>query len=117
MTLPPEELKRLADKVLPVAPGSPYRWAIDNAGFVSLLNRDNEPPLANVKYRWFRPSLTGEDWQQAQALQCIVAAWKRCSECRLYSLSTGGVVRGFVVPPREITDILTAACLSLIRSG
>lgn len=64
----------------------------------------------------FNPSLTGEDWQKLQALDVIVAAFKR--PVAVYNPINSAFIHGFRVPIdkyHEGIDILEAAALALLQ--
>ena len=83
MTLSPNELKRLAEVVYPSKD-----WVIGNQ--TDPVYGQGSIPVVHVKDypNWFSsnlfsPSLTGEDWQKAQALDVILAAFNIAPEVRI----------------------------------
>lgn len=69
----------------------------------------------------FSPSLTGEDWQQAQALRVIVAAFNLPGFSTALRYSNGFTIEYWVKPECKETpvcpDILSASIAALLAVG
>lgn len=96
-----DEMLELAKRVYPG-----FEWFLENGRVL----RYNE---AGTGDQYFNPSLTGEDWQQVQALRVIVAAWEKASKYQNV-LYKDVMVRGFVFKRGEDGDLFTAASLALL---
>jgi hypothetical protein len=119
MTLSTDELLELARRVYPDSEWVVCTDPLLNCEFIiSKLPRGNWCECDN-----FSPSLTGENWQKAQALQCIVAASKLGYHAYLYrhgqnyKFNAEDVCGITIMKIEDCPDLLHASCLALLAEG
>lgn len=112
-----EKLLELAKLVFPN-----QEWVISNQ--TDPVYGEGSIPVVHVKGypNWyadnlFSPSLTGEDWQQAQALQCIVAAIDMGSACHLTRGKGVVMTNSYTLSSETVEedDLLSASISALLK--